>query len=164
MFNKLQPITANLLFFNQSGVKREPVKPLLMRVFPRLVAVALLFGLKFWSVQCIVIAYCDWADTITLGLALWLPSLVYAQEWKVSGTDTTDRALHLEKHRMSHSRVDQLIDIITNVKSSISVSPPSCLTFARPYRDPMALRDISNSSTATSVLWEVVSSGASFSL
>ena len=164
MFNVLQPIPANLLFFNQSGVTLKPVKPLLMCVFPRLVPVAILFGLKFWSVHCIFIVYRDWADTITLGLALWLPSLVYAQEWKISGTDTTDIALHLQKHRMSLSRVNLLIGIITNVKSSISVSPPSCLTFARPYRDPMALRDISNSSTATGALWEVVSSGASFSL
>ena len=151
-------------FFQPIRSETETSKTAAYARFPALGAGRLLFGLKFWSVHCIVIVYCDWADTITLGLALWLPSLVYAQEWKISGTDTTDIPLHLQKHRMSLSRVNLLIGNITNVKSSISVSPPSCLTFARPYRDPMALRDISNSSTATGVLWEVVSSGASFSL
>lgn len=90
------------------------------------------------------------------------------QEWAISGTDIIDSVLPLikalQKHRTSISCIKLLISIITNVKSSISVSPPSCLSFVLAYRDPMALRDISNSSTATGVLWEVVSSGASFSL
>ena len=76
LFNVLQPITANLLFFNQSGVKLKPVKTLIRRVFPRSVTVELLFGLKFRSVHYVVIVYCDWPDPKTLDLAPWLPPLV----------------------------------------------------------------------------------------
>ena len=46
--------------------------------FPALCAGCIFIRPQVLSVHCIVIVYCDWAYTITLGLALWLPSLVYA--------------------------------------------------------------------------------------
>lgn len=53
----------------------------------------------------------------------------------------------IEKLRISSGYRQKLRRLITYVKSTISVSPPSCFILARPYRDPMVLSDISNSST-----------------
>ena len=108
LFNVLQPITANLLFFDQSEVKLKPVKTLIMRVFPRSAPVALTFGLnwKFRSVHCVFIIYCDWSNVEFCTLAA--PSGLCQKNRKFQGHYSFD--VTLQKHRRSLSRVNLVIN------------------------------------------------------